>query len=89
MPGSQFVVLVAVAVGTSLPTMCFGQSRPSHDDGSAMRSLHVFLEGFDREKDRYTAAFVDLNSDGKPEAIVYLTSSDWCGVNFGMAGARM
>lgn len=80
MPGSQFVVLVALAVGTGLPTSCFGQSRPSQDDVSAKRSLRVFLTGFDRDlKDRYTAAFVDLNGDGKPEAIVYLTSNDWCG----------
>ena len=28
---------------------------------------------------RYILAFRDLNGDGTPEAIVYLTGKDWCG----------
>ena len=28
---------------------------------------------------RYVSAFVDLNSDGRQEAIVYLLGPDWCG----------
>ena len=59
--------------------MCPAQS-PGHDDVSARKSLRVFLDTFYSQlKDRYDAAFVDLNADGKPEAIVYLTSKDWCG----------
>ncbi|MEE8177914.1 MAG: hypothetical protein V3T65_07975 [Acidobacteriota bacterium] len=36
--------------------------------------------GFDDDKTlRYFDAFVDLNGDGKLEAIVYLIGRDWCG----------
>ena len=28
---------------------------------------------------RFIASFTDLNGDGKPEAIVHLTSNEWCG----------
>jgi hypothetical protein len=52
----------------------------SEDDESARRSLRAFLEGFDRDlKGRFTYALVDLNGDGKPEAVVYLMGNDWCG----------
>jgi hypothetical protein len=33
----------------------------------------------DNKQTRYLAAFTDLNGDGKPEAIVYLISPQWCG----------
>jgi len=43
-------------------------------------SLKTFLQKLDSGKDtRYVAALRDLNSDGKPEAIVYLLGEDWCG----------
>lgn len=42
--------------------------------------MRAFLQTFDAElKDRFIAALADLNGDGNPEAIVYLTSNDWCG----------
>jgi hypothetical protein len=42
--------------------------------------LRVFLATFDADvKDRFIAALADLNGDGRPEAIVYLVSDDWCG----------
>jgi hypothetical protein len=52
------------------------------------RSLKKFLQNrfrdpyssLDDEKTtRYSAAFVDLNGDGKPEVIAHITGRDWCG----------
>ena len=80
MRGSQLVVLIAFMGATCLPTTCLAQLPPSPDEASARKSLHAFLENFDSElKDRFTAALVDLNGDGKPEAVVYLTGKGWCG----------
>lgn len=49
-------------------------------------SLRSFLQNYDDvhvgERDRttrYFAAFVDLNGDGVPEVIVYLSGGGWCG----------
>lgn len=48
-------------------------------------SLRGFLRDFlktsssDDVRTRYSSAFVDLNDDGKPEAIVYLAGRGWCG----------
>ena len=49
-------------------------------------SLREFLRDFSRtstsardDRTRYSSAFVDLNDDGKPEAIVYLAGRGWCG----------
>jgi hypothetical protein len=52
------------------------QSGPSQDD----LSVRSFLQSFDTDpRDRFVVAFADLNGDGKPEAIVHLTSNHWCG----------
>jgi hypothetical protein len=49
-------------------------------------SLRSFLQGYVRQRGfpndettRYFFAFVDLNRDGKDEAIVYLAGRWWCG----------
>ena len=51
-------------------------------------SLKAFLRGYlrtyaspmsDDKTARYSAAFVDLNGDGKQEVIVYVSGRDWCG----------
>src|SRR5439155_16099022 len=43
-------------------------------------AVRRFLQGFDSDlKGRFAVAFADLNGDGKAEAIVHLTSNDWCG----------
>jgi hypothetical protein len=45
-------------------------------------SVKRFLQTWDSGKDKtmqYVAAFRDLDGDGKPEAIVYLINSRWCG----------
>ena len=60
----------------------FTQSMPKQAEVSerAKRTLRAFLQTFDAElKDRFVAALTDLNGDGSPEGIVYLTSNVWCG----------
>jgi hypothetical protein len=43
-------------------------------------SLKKFLQNYDHDRTTlYSRAFVDLSSDRKDEAIVYLTGSGWCG----------
>lgn len=49
-------------------------------------SLRGFLKDFvakapseEHTSTRYVSAFVDLNGDGKKEAVVYLMGSRWCG----------
>jgi hypothetical protein len=43
-------------------------------------SLEQFLRNFVGNKPtQYAMALLDLNDDGVPEAIVYLTSQGWCG----------
>ena len=57
-------------------------SQPAVHSTSLEQSVKHFLEtwrnGFYRS-DSYTAVFPDLNGDGNPEAIVYLTGDGWCG----------
>jgi hypothetical protein len=76
---SHSFILVGLMLGACLPT-CVAQLPPSRDEVSARKSLQTLLESFDADlKDRFTDVLVDLNGDGKPEAIVYLWSNDWCG----------
>lgn len=61
--------------GLAIPCLV-AQSGRSQDDAS----VRDFLKAFDSDlKGRFVVGFADLNGDGKPEAIVHLTSSDWCG----------
>jgi hypothetical protein len=67
--------LVAWIVWVAL-ALTAAQSSPNQDDVTVRR----FLQRFDADlKDQYIAAFADLNDDGKMEAIIHLTSTDWCG----------
>jgi hypothetical protein len=78
---SSLIALASILIGTFVPAS-FAQSVPKQAEVSAQakRSLRVFLRTFDGDlEDRFLAAFADLNNDGRPEAIVYLTSNDWCG----------
>ena len=44
------------------------------------QSLKRFLQSFDNDQTtKYLAVFRDLNSDGKPEALIYLMGKKWCG----------
>ena len=68
----QLLALIAWAT----PGFVLAQADRSQDDQSVRR----FLQSFDSDlKDRFVAAFADLNEDGRPEAIVHLMSNDWCG----------
>jgi hypothetical protein len=49
-------------------------------------SLTKFLQSYDgnpvsaaEKTTRYSVAFVDLDDDGTPEALVYLSGPEWCG----------
>ncbi len=71
-----------------LATICFCQAQDTKN-GTKEALLKKFLQSyvekseaaFEREKGktRYYAAFVDLNDDGKKEAIVYIVGGAWCG----------
>jgi putative lipoprotein len=64
------------------------RAQPAGASSSAEQSLKKFLRDYVKEKDRrfyddktarYFDALVDLNGDGKKEAIVYLVGRTWCG----------
>ena len=67
---------------------CFAQAQrqPATPSSTSEDSLRGFLQDYVRGNDsdvdkttRYFHTFVDLNGDGKDEAIVYLTGREWCG----------
>jgi len=67
------VLFVAVSIGNAQQ----GVDTPSAE---ATESLKKFLGTFYEDRmARYMLAFRDLNGDGIPEAIVYLSGSKWCG----------
>lgn len=45
----------------------------------AFLQSYVSRHGGSHASIRYAVSFADLNGDGRPEAIVYLTGPDWCG----------
>ena len=68
------------------------QSQPATASSDSESSLKTFLRAYLRERfpspgedTRYASAFVDLDGDGKSEAIVFLMGSFWCGT----AGCNM
>lgn len=69
---SRLLALTALTI----PGVVAAQQSPNKDDVSLRRFLQDFDGGL---KDRFVAAFTDLNGDGEPEAIVHLTSNEWCG----------
>jgi len=67
------VLLVAINIGNAQQ----GADAPTAE---ATESLKKFLRTLDDDRSaRYVLAFRDLNGDGIPEAIVYLSGSKWCG----------
>jgi hypothetical protein len=53
---------------------------PAEDSLRAFLKNHLRVTSSGNRADtRYREAFVDLNGDGRPEAIVYITGSAWCG----------
>jgi hypothetical protein len=55
-------------------------AQPDFQQASAEESIRQFLQAWDDDiSTQYIVAFRDLNADGTPEAIVYLTIKKWCG----------
>jgi hypothetical protein len=79
MAASRQVCLAALIVWSSGQAGIHAQPRPPLD-GQTRQSLEAFLDTFEGgTKHHYIASLVDLNGDRRPEAIVYLTGSTWCG----------
>jgi hypothetical protein len=58
------------------------EARSSVDEDSLRGFVRSYFERLSVPEDKtagYFDAFVDLNGDGKPEAIVYITGQSWCG----------
>lgn len=74
----HFVALIAATWSASTVASLAQTQRDA--PAGAQESLRRFLQTLDDNKaTRYVAAFPDLNSDGAPEAVVYLIGSNWCG----------
>ncbi len=85
-PGSRFTTGLACSV--FLVSVCLAQAqlRSGAPSSTAEESLRTFLRGYLRsgsldfdKTTRYSAAFVDLNGDGKQEVIVHVSGRGWCG----------
>ena len=79
-----FAVLAGIPLAFAIPASI---SRADAGRSTTAARLEVFLRSYverqgglppDRTT-RYAAAFVDLNGDGRKEAVVYLSGRDWCG----------
>jgi len=75
-----------LAVSAFMLATGLAQAQPAAAFSSAEQPLKKFLQNYvkdphsDGDKTcRYLDAFVDLNGDGKQEAIVFLTGDSWCG----------
>lgn len=77
-----------ITVSAFLIANGLAQTQPAVPSSSAKQSLKTFLQNYVKEKDsrfdddkttRYFDALVDLDGDGKKEAIVYLVGRGWCG----------
>ncbi len=72
---SIYLVLAAASIFVLIPC-------PARAESAEANSVKRFLQGLDHEKStRYSAAFLDLNGDGRKEAIVYLAGKGWCGTS--------
>jgi hypothetical protein len=87
---SAYVAIVTIWVAESAFAVpfCAGHRQPKQDRQPTKAEVTVrqFLQsylhaasGASGKTTRYQAAFVDLNGDGTPEAIVYVTGSARCG----------
>jgi hypothetical protein len=79
MAESRILGIAMLTIVSWLPAYSY-QPSANRTDESARGSVETFLKSFDRDlKGRFIVGFADLNDDGKPEAIVHLTSSYRCG----------
>lgn len=83
-----FMALAGMICLTLLVVICLAKPQQYQAGSSSMPedSIRKFLQtyvkkrGYDNDKTtRYTYAVVDLNGDGKNEAIVHLVGLPWCG----------
>jgi hypothetical protein len=79
-----FYVMVAALAGfIVLPAASYVQTQhqeSSNQQDSLIRFLQDYVGTTESTDDTsYFSGFVDLNGDGKPEVIVYLKGSSWCG----------
>jgi len=74
------LLTLASMIAIQAPNFSQATQNPAEIPAQPMQSLKVFLQRFDADlKDQFVAGFADLNGDGRLEAVVYLTSSGWCG----------
>ena len=78
------VAIVLVISMAAIPVLAFGPQEST--DNSRTAALKKFIQARARQIDteldettRFSYAFVDLNGDGKDEAIVHVTGRSWCG----------
>jgi hypothetical protein len=83
-----FVLLSRAVCSTLLIMSCLGQGREQAASESpvAEKLLRNFLRQYlnitpcsEDPTTKYSVAWIDLNSNGRREAIVYITGREWCG----------
>jgi hypothetical protein len=82
-----FIGVVACMAQRTLQVATQAQQQPAAPSSTKACSLQKFLQNYlrilsssdDDKTTRYFNAFVDLNDDGIPEVIVYVTGQTWCG----------
>src|ERR1700726_1621183 len=76
------VVRLTFVLAISMISIATATTQENVDDQrpTASLSLRKALQRLDDSKStRYVVIFRDLNGDGRPEAIVFLTGRRWCG----------
>jgi hypothetical protein len=75
------LAMVALLIG-SLMSISFSQTRSQRSEGLLRTFLQEHLRDApfpDDKTTEYSAAYVDLNGDGKEEIIVHIIGRSWCG----------
>jgi hypothetical protein len=74
----RFLFSLALGASVLLAPAAEAQRRTASPEHSLRLFLRAQLRDADRET-RYVVAWADLNGDRRPEALVYLLGSDFCG----------
>src|SRR6185437_3388628 len=73
-------LLIVCAFAVLVPSGFASAQQASKSQSTALRQyLQHEFKNDNVDGTVYSAALVDLNGDGKPEAIVYLSGPGWCG----------
>ena len=86
MPLSRRLAVLSIAAFAAIGATGAGQPGAQQDAGTEAATLHASLWNYisarwgppDSET-RYRAAFIDLNDDGRREAVVLMDGPYWCG----------